>query len=186
MKSSCMKSWILLYIASLLIGCSPAVQVEKSPDTLIRSYKTYRWINKDSLNRKLELLDRNVKASGDYYLERKGLSESDHDPDLLFEYDVLVERANRERIASVYDPPFFRPFFNPYTRMWGTIYYPIQFSGTFYFPETVTEGTITLSAIDAKTNKTVWQGWSTEILNSRNITAKEIDRIVKGIIQKFK
>jgi hypothetical protein len=58
--------------------------------------------------------------------------------------------------------------------------------GTYHFPESITEGTITLTAIDTKTSKTVWQGWSTEILNGRNITAKEIDLIVNGILKKFR
>lgn len=181
-----MRVLIVILAAGLLTNCSPSITIEKSPDAILSSYKTYTWIQRDSLNRKLQLLDRNVKASGDYYLEKSGLKESDQDPDLLFEYDVLVERSIRERIEPVYYQPFFRSFYNPYMRIWGTIYYPIQFTGSYHFPETITEGTITLTAIDSKTNKTIWQGWSTEILNSRNITAYEIDRIVKAIVKKFK
>lgn len=181
-----MKFWVVAWVIGLWYSCTPAVNVEKSPEFISSAYRTYTWINKDSLERKLQLLDRNVKASGDYYLEKAGLRESENNPDLLFEYDVLVERSSRERIEPVYYQPYFRPFFNPYTRLWGTIYYPIQFMGTYHFPESITEGTITLTAIDTKTSKTVWQGWSTEILNSRNITAKEIDLIVNGILKKFR
>lgn len=170
----------------MLYDCSPVVNVEKSPGFMLSAYRTYTWINKDSLDRKLQLLDRNVKSSGDYFLEKAGLKESEKDPDLLFDYDVLVERSSRERMEPVYYQPYFRPFFNPYTRLWGTIYYPIQFMGAYQFPESVTEGTITLTAIDTKTSKTVWQGWSTEILSSRNITAKEIDIIVNGILKKLR
>ncbi len=47
------------------------------------------------------------------------------------------------------------------------------------------EGTITISMIDAKTNKTIWQGWTTEEVNSRNLTSKEIQASVKNIFRKF-
>lgn len=177
---------IILTSLSGYTACSPSVNIEKSPDASLASYKSYAWIKKDSLDRKVELLDRNVKASGDFWLEKAGLKETGIEPDLLFDYDVLVERASRERTESVYSQPYFRPFFNPYTRRWGTIYFPSQFMGMQSYPESITEGTVTLTAIDAKTSKTVWQGWSTEILNSRNITAREIDKIVKGILKKFK
>lgn len=183
-----MKHIVVAMLCSFLLyaGCSPAVHVEKSPEASLSSFKTYAWIKKDTIDRKVELLDRNVKSSGDHWLEKAGLRETEKDPNLLFDYDVLVERGNRERTESVYSQPYFRPFFNPYTRRWGTIYFPSQFMGMQSYPESITEGTITLTAIDAKDSKTVWQGWSTDILNSRNITAREIDRIVKGILKKYR
>jgi hypothetical protein len=39
--------------------------------------------------------------------------------------------------------------------------------------------------IDAKTDKTVWQGWTTDEVNSRNLTSKEIQYAVKSIFRKF-
>jgi hypothetical protein len=39
--------------------------------------------------------------------------------------------------------------------------------------------------IDAKTEKTVWQGWTTEEVNSRNLSTKEIQNSVKAIFRKF-
>ena len=32
----------------------------------------------------------------------------------------------------------------------------------------VREGTVTITMVDAKTNKTVWQGWTTDEVNSKN------------------
>lgn len=183
-----MKKQIILFFSmiTVLFACSPAVHVEQTKEVSLSQYKTYAWIKKDSLDRKLELLDRNLKSSGDLYLEKTGMRATDKDPQLLLDYDVLVERTNRERTESVYSQPYFRPFYNPYIRRWGTIYFPSQFMGTQSYPETVTEGTVTITAIDAQNSKTIWQGWSTDILNSRNITAKEIDKIVKGILKKFR
>jgi hypothetical protein len=39
--------------------------------------------------------------------------------------------------------------------------------------------------IDTKTDKTIWQGWTTDEVNSRNLTSKEIQNGVKSIFRKF-
>jgi hypothetical protein len=39
--------------------------------------------------------------------------------------------------------------------------------------------------IDANTEKTVWQGWATDEVNSRNMTSKEIQSSIKAIFRKF-
>jgi hypothetical protein len=75
--------------------------------------------------------------------------------------------------------------YNPYSRRWVSIYYPSQFLGYDNNQRTVREGTITVSIIDAKTDKTIWQGWTTEEINSRNLTSKEIQNSVKSIFRKF-
>lgn len=49
----------------------------------------------------------------------------------------------------------------------------------------IREGTITISMIDTRTDKTVWQGWTTDEVNSRNLTSKEIQNSVKSIFKKF-
>ena len=38
---------------------------------------------------------------------------------------------------------------------------------------------------DAETDKMVWQGWTTDEVNNRNITSKEIQNSVKSIFRKF-
>jgi hypothetical protein len=49
----------------------------------------------------------------------------------------------------------------------------------------VKEGTVTISMIDTRTDKTVWQGWTTDEVNGRNLTSKEIQNSVKSIFKKF-
>jgi hypothetical protein len=39
--------------------------------------------------------------------------------------------------------------------------------------------------IDAKTDKMVWQGWTTEEVNNKNLTSKEIQKAVASIFRKF-
>jgi hypothetical protein len=49
----------------------------------------------------------------------------------------------------------------------------------------VNEGTITISMIDTRTDKMVWQGWTTDQVNNRHLTSKEIQNSVKAIFRKF-
>ena len=65
------------------------------------------------------------------------------------------------------------------------IYYPSQFLGYDRNQRSIKEGTVTISVIDAKTEKTVWQGWTTDEVNSQNLTNKEIQAAVKSIFRKF-
>ena len=183
-----MKTWNVFGFALFIwmtAGCASTVYVEKSSDVQLSAYQTYNWIQKDTLYRKLELLDHNVKSSGDRQLAMLGYRRVDKDPDLLFDYDVLVEKSRKRRSETVYMQPYFRMFYNPYTRFWGTIYFPAQFVGIQSFPEDVTEGTITLTVVDVKSNKTIWQGWSTDEVNSRNLTAQEVERSIRTILKKF-
>ena len=40
--------------------------------------------------------------------------------------------------------------------------------------------------MDPKTDKTIWQGWSTTEIYGKKITDKEIDRNVEAIVNKLK
>ena len=66
-----------------------------------------------------------------------------------------------------------------------TVYYPSQFLGYDRDQYQVREGTVTITMIDARTDKTVWQGWTTDEVDSRNMSDKEIASAVKSIFRKF-
>jgi hypothetical protein len=114
-----------------------------------------------------------------------GWKEVKNRPDVLLSYDVLVERAVKESNNPVYSNPFTRMVYNPYTRRWATIYYPSQFVGYDRDQREIREGTVTITMIDARTDKTVWQGWTTDEVNSRNLSSREIQNSVKSIFRKF-
>ena len=60
-----------------------------------------------------------------------------------------------------------------------------QFEGYERDDRSIREGTVTISMIDGKTDKTVWQGWTTDEVNSRNLTSREIQSSVRSIFKKF-
>ena len=73
----------------------------------------------------------------------------------------------------------------PMSRSYFNVYYPSQFMGYENYSVPTQEGTVTVSMIDAKTDKTVWQGWPTDEIDSRRIKSKEVQAAVKSIFRKF-
>jgi hypothetical protein len=176
-----------LGLVFLAAGCASTVHVEKDKRADFSAYRTFAWIDKDGdRNKANDLTEQKIKDAVSIELEKSaGWKEVKHRPDVLLSYDVLVERTVRESNNPVYSQPYSRVVYNPYTRRYTQIYYPSQFMGYERDQRPVREGTVTITMIDAKTDRTVWQGWTTEEVNSRNLTTKEIQSSVRSIFRKF-
>lgn len=174
----------------LLASCSSTAHIEKDDNADFSRYKSFAWIDKDGegkndADKKNDLTEQRIREAVNKELEKTGWKEVKNRPDVLLSYDVLVERGTKESTSPVYTRPTSRLVYNPYTRRYTTIYYPSQFAGYERDERTIREGTVTISMIDTKTDKTVWQGWTTDEVNSRNLTTKEIQNSVKSIFKKF-
>jgi hypothetical protein len=178
-------------VVFLLASCASTAHVEKDDNTDFSRYKTFAWIDKDGegrhdKNRSNDLAEQKIKDAVSKELEKTaGWRESKTRPDVLLSYDVLVEKGVKEQNDPVYSQPFSRVFYNPRSRRYTTIYYPSQFMGYDRSQYSVREGTVTVTMVDAKSDKTVWQGWATDEVNNRNMSTKEIQNAVKSIFRKF-
>ncbi|MDF2380320.1 DUF4136 domain-containing protein [Nostoc ellipsosporum NOK] len=186
-----LRNWKLwsacLAFVFLAVGCGPTAHIEKDDNTDFSRYKTFAWLDKDDKGHKTnDLTEQRIRKAVNDELLKKGWRESnDEAADVLLSYDVLVERSSRTESDPVYTRPFTRTFYNPYRRRFINVYYPSQFVGYDTYNVPTREGTVTISMIDANTEKTVWQGWATEQLDSRNISSKEINSTVKAIMKKL-
>ena len=172
----------------LLSGCASTAHVEKDDAVNFNNYKTYAWLDsKDDSGgiKKNSLQESNVREAVNAELAKANWRQAKTNPDVILKHDVLVERAVKQNSNPVYSQPFTRRYFNPYTRRVGYIYYPSQFMGYDDNRFVTREGTLTISMIDAKSDKVVWQGWATDEVNSKNLTRKEIQNSVKSIFRKF-
>ena len=175
----------------LLAGCASVAHVEKDRTANFSNYHTYAWVdtkdNKEDSSRTpvSDLTERNIREAVNAELAKSGWREAKHKPDVLLSYDVLVERNIKDDRNPVYSEPYTRYFYNPYTRRWSALYYPSQFLGYDNNSRPVREGTLSISMIDARTDKTVWQGWTTDEVNSSHLTSREIQNSVKSIFRKF-
>ena len=167
----------------ILASCGSTAHIEKDDNTDFSRYKTFSWADKDD-DVKNDMTEKRIREAVNKELEKAGWRESRR-PDVVLSYDVLVERSVKESTSPVYSRPYSRLIYNPYSRRYTTLYYPSQFVGYERDERPVREGTVTISMIDARTDKTVWQGWTTDEVNSKNLTNKEIQNSVKSIFRKF-
>ncbi len=174
-----------------LSSCASSTHIEKDDTADFSHYKTFAWIDKDGEgkndhNKNNDLTEQKIRDAVNKELEKNsGWRQVKNRPDVLLSYDVLVERSIKESNNPVYSNPYSRLVYNPYTRRYTTIYYPSRIVGYERDERPVKEGTVTISMIDTKTDKTVWQGWTTDEVNSKNLTTKEIQNSVRSIFKKF-
>jgi len=179
-------SFFVIFLAS----CSSTAHIEKDDTADFSRYRSFAWLDRDGVgsqdrNKNNDLTEQRIRQAVNKELEKTGWKEVRNRPDVLLSYDVLVERGTRTSSNPVYTRPGSRVVYNPYTRRYTTIFYPSQLAGYERDERSVREGTVTISMIDAKTDKTVWQGWTTDEVNSKNLTTKEIQNSVKSIFRKF-
>jgi hypothetical protein len=185
--------WLLGSVLAvfMLASCASTAHIEKDDNTDFSHYKTFAWLDKDGegrkdRNRNNDLFEEKVRqAVNKELVKTAGWREVKNNPDVLLSYDVLVERSVKETSDPVYSNPYSRVFYNPYSRRYGRIYYPSQFLGYDRDARTIREGTITITMLDTDTDKTVWQGWTTDEINGRNMSSKEIQKSVNAIFRKF-
>ena len=187
-----LKLWSVYSIfVFLLASCSSTAHIEKDDNADFSRYKTFAWVDKDGegrndRNKNNDLTEFKIREAVNKELVKSaGWKEVKNRPDVLLTYDVLVEKGIKESNNPVYSRPYSRMVYNPYTRRYTTVYYPSQFMGYERDERSIREGTITISMIDTKTDKTVWQGWTTDEVNSKNLTSREIQNSVRSIFKKF-
>lgn len=176
--------------AAVLFSACSNVSVQRDETVDLSMYKTYMWVDTrssetDNSTKPTSYVDAGVRSAVRNELSQLGWTEVNVNPDILLSYDVMVEKNIEQRSEPVYSRPFTRVYYNPYRGRYATIYYPSQFLGYDMYSEPVKEGTITISMVDARTDKPVWQAWTTEKLDNPNITSNEISRSVRSIFKKF-
>jgi len=177
----------------MFAACGTSAHIQKDDTYNFSGIRSYAWVNgtqktqgvAETHTKSNSLLDQKVHAKVDEILQANGWALNNRNPDVLLVYDVDVQREERNVSDPVYSMPMTRYFYNPYARRYVPVYYPSQFMGYDNRTQTVREGTLTLSMIDANTDKTVWQGWATTDVDGRRMSDKEIASSVKAIMKKI-
>lgn len=180
----------LAAIAGLVLAsCASPVYVQTDESVNLAKYKTYQWVqtraNEQDTKNVTAFADETVQSAVRAELAKEGWTEVTTDPDAFVSYDILVERSVEQQSNPVYTQSFTRTYYNPYRRSWGTIYYPSQFAGYDYYSVPVKEGTLTITLMDADTDKAIWQAWTTEQLDGQKFTRGNVDKSVRNIFKKF-
>jgi Domain of unknown function (DUF4136) len=187
------KHFPILSLAAVLMfvfaGCRTSSHVEVAEGVNFNTYKTFGWINDNGVKKSgradNDIVDNNIKNSISTELERKGWQEADQHPDVLLDYNVVVEKAIKKETEPVYTYPYSGYYFNHWRHRLGYYYDPGFFMGYHTYNVPFKEGTLTVNMVDPKNNKLIWQGWSTGDMTSKNVTSKEAREDVKSIFKKF-
>jgi hypothetical protein len=188
-KSNFIMALMALVIAFTAMACGTTAHIEKDETVNFSKYKTFAWVGEKEKSLKdrhsNNITDSHIKSAVAKQLEKAGWVENKNHPDVLLDYNILVENSVREENNPVYSSPFTRYYYNPYTRRLVGFYYPSQMMGYENYEIPYKEGTITLHMIDRRTDKLIWQGWTSDAVNSHNLTSKEVNSSVKAILKKF-
>jgi hypothetical protein len=181
---------VSILVVAVMAGCSATAHIEKDETVNFSQYKSFGWVGDKEKSLKDRnsnaIVDANLKSTVIQELEKAGLKHDEKNPDILLDYNILVENNVRRQLDPVYTQPFTRYFYNPYSRRITPVYYPSQMIGYNDSEIPFREGTITLHMIDNDTNKLIWQGWTSDEVNSKTPSSKEVVSSVKTILKKFK
>lgn len=185
-----MKRTFLLGLSAITImflaGCGPTAHIETSKNVNFNQYQTFAWADLKNRRGHPDLTEEKIKDAVSYELQKTtGWRENNRNPDVLLSYDVLVERGARVQSDPMYSWGGYRTFYNPYRRRFYNVYYPSMFMGYDNYAVPTKDGTITITMVDARTDKTILQAWATDEVDSRRLNASEVDRIVKAIFKKW-
>ena len=187
MKNKLLK-WVTAIVTVVFFaGCASNAHIEKDKNADFSKYRTYAWVSKQNKKKKKknEIAETNARNAVNAELQKRGWSEVSRKPDVLLNYELMVEKNKVQQQDPVYTQPYSRSYYSRRTGRIHTFYYPAQFVGYDNYSTTVKEATVTVTMIDNDTDKTVWQGWTTSELNSGRITSNEVERSVKTIFKKF-
>ena len=184
-----MKIWLPVFAAFVIAGCGVQSYVEKDPTVNLNKYTTYAWIgDKNSRNNNKPYKDFQetylTQLISDQ-LEKNGFVKAKSNPDVLIDYDIMIENAVREKSDPVYSRSFVRYFYNPYTGRMNTVYFPSRYVGQNEYDVPYKSGTVTINIVDNASKKLVWQGWAETEVTKRRIDKDDMNKIVKSIFRKL-
>jgi Domain of unknown function (DUF4136) len=180
---------LALGTAIAFASCNSSSHIEVAPGVNFNSYKTFGWANDNGVKKSgradNDIVDYNIKNSIGDELEKRGWQETDQQPDVLLDYNVIVEKSVKQETEPAYSYPYSGYYYSPWRGRMGYYFNPGFFGAYHNYNVPIKVGTLTVNMLDAKTNKLIWQGWSKGDVTSRNVTTKEAESDVKSIFKKL-
>ena len=94
-----LKIWLPVFAAFIITGCGVQSYVEKDPSVNLNSYRTYAWIGEKSSKKNdkpyKDFQDTYLTSLISQHLEKNGFVKAKSNPDVLIDYDVMIENEVR-------------------------------------------------------------------------------------------
>src|SRR5258705_6128169 len=170
-------------------SCGVTTHVEAAAGVNFNNYKTFGWANGNGEKKEDAdngIVDNNIKNAITSQLESKGWTEATQNPDVILDYNVMVEKKVNQVSEPVYSYPYTHYYYNGWRRRRGYMYYPNDLVGYHTYNVPFKEGTLTVNMVDTKTNKLIWQGSAQGDVSNKTVTTGEMQTDVTSIFKKFK
>lgn len=175
--------------AFLFSACSVSTHIETAAGVDFNNYKTFGWSNgngeKKEDNADNDIVDNNIKNAISQQLEARGWKETSQSPDVILDYNVMVEKKYDQVSEPVFNYPYTHYYYNGWRHRAGYMYYPSDLIGYHSYNIPFRQGTLTVNMVDTKTNKLIWQGSAVGDVSSKNVTTQEMTGDVSSIFKKF-
>ena len=177
-------------VASVFIftSCAVTTHVETAAGVDFNNYKTFGWANGNGEKKEDAdngIVDNNIKNAITTQLENQGWKETSQNPDVILDYNVMVEKKVNQVSEPIYSYPYTHYYYNGWRRRGGYMYYPNDLLGYHTYNIPFKEGILTVNMVDAKTNKLIWQGSAQGDVSNSTVTTQEMQSDVTSIFKKF-
>jgi hypothetical protein len=196
----------------MIYGCSTITYVEHDIDKSInfRRLTTYAWLpshDQQYVDQRYnnQIIENNIKLYAADALQSKGLRLSVDSPEVLFFYDLQIEKGSYTIQSPIYSHPhnFIPPppsmMFSPglsadqqlirqqqMQQQWSMQQWiPPQIIGYETKQIPFKAGTLTIIAIDRKTNRMVWRGWAESCVTNPSDYRDNLERKIKTIFRSY-
>ena len=144
------------------------VNYDFSQTTDFSKYKTYKWAAVEGAMYPNDIVDKNIRATLDTELTKKGLTKTETNPDLLVGYQVAVDKEKQ-------------------IDTWGSGYWGWGgMASTSVQTSTIHIGTLVLDMYDTAAKQLVWRGTATKTLNPKNSPEKKQKNLEKAMAKMMK
>jgi len=153
-------------------------------------YKTFAWYAKDPQALKNDqfdnqIIESNIKNYVSAELKKRGMRVDLDNPDILFDYDLMVQKKVDQVQTPVYAHPYNYGYYNPYRPLLNPYVYPSTFVGYQTQDIPYKEGTLTISVVEKNSNKLVWRGWSVGTLTNGQTYESDLQSDIHAIFRQF-
>jgi hypothetical protein len=204
-----MKIPFLFFTFILFAGCA-TVDIYSDYDHTadFTSHKTFAWIpNPDQPYKNNQfnnqIVESNIKNYASKEMQILGYTVDIDSPDLLIEYNLMIEKKTTTVQTPIYNNQYYSypyPYYNhPYNYdMQRSPYYDNYRRYAYGYQQQMpyiigyrtdqipyTEGTLTISVIDRKTNKMIWRGWSVGTVTDPQSYEAELQKDIHKIFEKY-
>lgn len=155
---------LFLLFVLLSYGFAAAQDVNYNYDQTVNfsNFKTYKWAAVEGAMYPNEIADKNIRASVDAQLAKKGFTKTETNPDLLVAYQVAVDKE--QKIDT-----------------WGSGYWYWGGGMQSTTVSTINIGTLVLDMYEPAEKKLVWRGTATKTLNPKNSPEKRQKNLQKAM-----